>query len=218
MTAASYSSHKSSVMTEDLTVAFRGMAVEDDHNVRQNRQHVASSQSVPHHRGHSMHQPRPYGGYSDYNPYYAVRTVREPYIDFSYGYDAYRGPTDATMYPSLGISGASPSGLYPPVVSQGFHPNAVPDIHRPQQGVFFDYGAAPHPASQFYYPTHQPVMYPPPTHSPMTASQLPVTLADKKREMQVCHRIINVCALNSVVHASITFSSTFPPRMLCTDL
>lgn len=188
MTGASYSGHKSSsAVNEDLSVALRGMAVEDDHNIQQNHQHMASSQSMLHPRGPPMPQPRPYGGYPDYNPYYAVPTGREHYIDFSYGYDAYRGPTDATMYPSPGISGASPGSLYPSAVPQGLHLNAVPDIHRAQQGVFFDYGAAAHPSSQFYYPTHQPVMFSPPTHSPMPVSQLPATLADKKREMQVRH-------------------------------
>jgi hypothetical protein len=168
-------------MNEDLSVALRGMAVEDDHNVQQNRQHITSS--MPHPRGPPMPQTRPYGGYPDYNSYYAVPTVREPYVDFAYGYDVYRGPTDANMYPS---TGASPGSLYPPVAPQGLHLNAVPDIHRTQQGVFFDYGAAAHRGSQFYYPIHQQVMYHPPTHSPMMASQLPATLADKKREMQVC--------------------------------
>jgi hypothetical protein len=163
-------------VNEELSVALRGMAVEDDHNVQQTRQYIATSQSVPH--GVPPMPPRPYGAYpqADYNSYYAVPSVRDPYTDFSYGY----GPTDANIYPSP----ASPGSLYPPVAPQGMHLNAIPDMHRTQQGVFFDYGT---PASPFYYPTHQPVMYQQPTHSPMMAPQVPATLADKKREMQVRH-------------------------------
>jgi hypothetical protein len=175
VTGANYGGHQSSsVVNEELSVVLRGMAVEDDHDVQQTRQYQSVSHGAP------PMPPRPYGAYpqADYNPYYAV-PPRDPYTDFSYGY----GPTDATIYPSP----ASPGSLYPPVGPQGMHLNTIPDIHRTQQGVFFDYGAAAHPVSQFYYPTHQPVMYPPPTHSPMTAPQVPATLADKKREMQVCH-------------------------------
>ena len=189
VTGGSHSGHQpSSVVNEDLSVALRGMAVEDDRSVQQNHQHMASPQSMLRPRGPPLPHPRPYAGYPEYNPYYTVPTGREPYIDFSYRYDAYRGPTDGTMYPSPGVGGASPGGLYPPVLPQGLHLN-VPDIHRTQQAVFFDYGAAAQPRSQFYYPTHQPVIFSSLAHSPMVASQLPATPADKKREMQVRHII-----------------------------
>ena len=47
-----------------------------------------------------------------------------------------------------------------------------------------------HPGSQYYYPTHQPILYPMiPSHSPMTTPQLsttiPATLSEKKRDLQV---------------------------------
>jgi hypothetical protein len=178
----SYNAHPStSVLNEDHSVAVRGMAVEDDYGFQQSHQHMSSAQTMPHPRGPPIPQP-PFGGY---NPYYTVPTIREPYLDFSYGYDAYRGPADATMYPSQGIGGISSNGLYPPVAQQGLHLNAVPDIHHTRQGIFYDYGVAARPGSQFYYPTQQPIMYPPTTHSPMVGSQLPATLGDKKRELQV---------------------------------
>jgi hypothetical protein len=193
---ASPSGHTSSAVNEDLSVTLRGMAVEDDFTVQHNRQHTTSS--VPHPGGPSVSQPRPYSGFADYNPYYTVPAVRESYVDFSYGYGAYRGPTDANIYPSPAIGAAPLGSSYPPVAPQGLHSN-VPDIHRTQQGVFFDYGATAHRGSQFYYPMHQPVMYPQPTHSLMIASQLPATLVDKKREMQVRHCTTSSdCALNLV--------------------
>jgi hypothetical protein len=74
-----------------------------------------------------------------------------------------------------------------PGVPQNLHPNAM-DIRQQQPAVYFDYNAASRPPSQYFYSPPQPMMYPP--HSPMLSSQLPapsapVTLAEKKLEMQV---------------------------------
>ena len=105
----------------------------------------------------------------------------------------------------------------------GLHPSSVADMHRQQPGLFYDYGAASRPpGSQFYYALHQAMMYPP-THSPMMTTQLPVgtsnpaTLADKKRELQVCRRISLGTSLNlTVLLYSTIFSSKLPLRISCT--
>ena len=209
VTGGSYSSQKpSSAVNEDLSVALRGMAVEDD---QQNHQSM-----LP--QGPPLPRPHPYARFLDHNPHYTVPHGRESYIDFSYGYDAYRRPADVTMFPSPGISGVSPGSLCTPALPQGLHLNSVPGMRRTQQGIFFDYGVPTQPCSQFYYP-HQPVMYSLPAHSPMTTSQLPATFADKEHEMQVRHRIVSYeCVLNLVFCISIIFSSTSLLRILCTDL
>lgn len=164
--------------TDELARTLRGMAVEDDYQVHQQRNQVL--QPPPHSRGpHPMPQPRPYNGYPqpDYNAYYLAHAP-EPYIDYQYGYSH----SDPSLYASPGMNAASSASLYPGVAPQVPHPGNVPDMHRTQPGIFFDYGGA-QPASQYYYPTHQAVMYAPPT--PMITPQTPATLADKKRELQV---------------------------------
>lgn len=203
----------SSAVNDELSLALRGMAVEDDYNV-QNRQHGASSQSTSaqtsHPRAHPMPQPRPYSGYpqADYPGYYSVPAGRESYVEYPYGYDAYRGPSDPSLYASSGVSSASPAAMYPGVSPQTLHPNAVADMQRQQAGMFYDYAAASRPpGSQFYYPTHQAVMFPAPAHSPMITPQLaasnPATLADKKREMQA-----SPLASGLIFVSPVYFSST----------
>lgn len=57
-------------------------------------------------------------------------------------------------------------------------------MHR-QPGVFYDYGVANRPGSQFFYPT-QTMMYPPSSMvTPQMQPAVPATLGDKKRELQV---------------------------------
>jgi hypothetical protein len=180
-TVAGYDS-TSKAVENDLTLALRGMAVEDSYNgAQQNAQQSISG--IPALQ-HQVHQPRTgYHAYgqADYSAYYNNPPARESYVDYPYGYDAYRTSSDPTLYPSSVTLAASPSSVYPGVSSLTLHPNAQ------QPGVFYDYhGAAHPPSSQFYYPAHQAVMYPP-AHSPLPTSQLsnPATLAEKKRELQV---------------------------------
>jgi hypothetical protein len=74
------------------------------------------------------------------------------------------------------------------------HPSAVADFTRQQSGVFFDYTGQPRPGgSQYYYPTHQAMLYPTmSSHSAMPTPQLsaatPATLSDKKRDLQASFR------------------------------
>jgi hypothetical protein len=209
------------------------MAVEDDYSTQQNRQQGGSSLATPSHVSNPqirapppMPQSRaPYNTYpqADYGGYYSNPPGRESYMEYPYGYDAYRGTSDPSLYPSPGMSSTSPQSLYPGIAPQNLHPSSVADMHRQQPGLFYDYGAASRPpGSQFYYASHQAMMYPP-THSPMMTTQLgtsnPATLADKKRELQVCRRISFGTSLNlTVLLYSTIFSSKLPLRISCTRL
>jgi hypothetical protein len=181
----------SKIVENEIVVALRGMVVEDDYGVGQqngqHRQQMGQAQSSSHMANPALPQIRaphirtPYNAYSqaDYSAYYSNPPTREPYIDYQYGYDAYRGSTDLSTYPANGMNGTSASGIYSGTPQ---HPSGQ------QSGLFYDYnGVARPPGSQFYYPAHQAVLYPPPTHSPML-NQLTnhTTLSDKKRELQVC--------------------------------
>jgi hypothetical protein len=170
------------------------MAVEDDYSTAQNSQHrqsmsisAISGHQAPQYRAPQSQQPRgPYNTYgqTDYSAYYSNAPTREPYLDYQYAYDAYHGFSDPSLYPSsAAMGGASSSNIYPGVSPQTIHPNSTQ-----QPGLFYDYGGVGRsPGSQFYYPTHQAMMYPPPAHSPMLPSQLsnPSTLSEKKRDFQV---------------------------------
>lgn len=98
-----------------------------------------------------------------------------------------RGPYNGYAH----AHGAS-ANMYTGVSPQTMHANAVADFNRQQSGLFYDYTAqARPPGSQYYYPTHQTMLYPTmPSHSPMPTPQLsaatPATLSDKKRDLQVC--------------------------------
>jgi hypothetical protein len=194
-TASGYDA-SSKIVENELVVALRGMAVEDEYTVGQqngqHRQQLGQQQqssghpanpTVPQIRAPPVQQPRtPYNAYgqADYSAYYSNAPTREAYMDYQYGYDAYRGSADHSVYPPANtMNGTSASSVYSGTPQ---HPNAQ------QSGLFYDYNGAARPAgSQFYYPAHQAVMYPP-AHSPMLANQLanPATLSDKKRELQVC--------------------------------
>lgn len=171
------------------------MAVEDDYQP-QRPQHLIGTQSgLPFHGPPQIPQPRPYGAYptTDFNPYFPVPSVRESYPDYSYTYDAYRGPSDPLIYTSPVIGNGSPGNIYNRMAPQGLHPPIMPDL-RPQPALFIDYGATVGPV---YFSQHQPVIYPQPNHSPMVGLQVPASMADKKREMQVSSFIRIACSLST---------------------
>jgi hypothetical protein len=194
------SSQMGSLIDNNLSLAFRGMATDDDYVG--GRQQMGPSQ--PSGMAGQIHNPQlrpppvmphprgPYNTYSqtDYSTYYpSPPPAREPYIDYQYTYDAYRGTADPVY--GTGMSGISPATIYTGVSPQPLHPDTVADLHRQQ---FYHYGAAARPpGSQFYYPTHQGMMYPP-SHSSMVTPQLATsnhaTLVDKKREFQVCDEVL----------------------------
>ncbi|KAJ7685233.1 hypothetical protein DFH06DRAFT_967898, partial [Mycena polygramma] len=174
----------SATADNELALAMRGMVVEDDMNAHHSRQQAPPAMPIPPQvsnaqiRGTSqqrtMYNTYPTTEYGFYPP------ARDSFVEYPYvGY----GGADPSAYGSSGVP-MSPS-LYPGV-PQSLHPNTV-DI-RQQQPVYFDYNAATRPPSQFFFPPPQPMMYPP--HSPMLSSPIPpssapVTLAEKKLEMQV---------------------------------
>ncbi|KAF7793217.1 hypothetical protein EIP86_004327 [Pleurotus ostreatoroseus] len=169
------------MVEHDLSLAFRGMAVEDEFGAGQPyRQGGLASQTSaatgqahasppqPMRGPHPMQQPRgPFPGYpqAEYAPYYTGPSR----VDYPYPYEGYR-PNDNMYASSPALSTATPApNVYPGMAP---HPHAVPDIHNQQ---FYDYSGSTRPPSQFFYPS-QPLMYAPP-HSPMTGQT-------KKRGMQ----------------------------------
>lgn len=162
----------------------RGMVIADDSSAIPRQQpppampvppQVANTQmrgasSLPQQR--NIYNTYPTADYGFYPP------ARDSFVDYPY-----YGSPDPSAY---GSSGVPMSPVYPGV-PQNLHPNAM-DIRQQQPAVYFDYNAASRPPSQYFYSPPQPMMYPP--HSPMLSSQLPapsapVTLAEKKLEMQV---------------------------------
>jgi len=184
----------SSVVENELSLGLRGMAVEDDHGqYRQQSNGVAShSAAGPQVRAPPlMVQGRPpYGSYpqADYSSYYTNGATRDHYMDYGYGYSA---QTDPSLYPSsAGMNNTSTTSLYPGVSPQALHPNA----HAGQQSsMYYDYSASARSPSQYYYPAHQPIMYPTMTPlSPMPTPQLSAAaptgaMADKKQVRFLCH-------------------------------
>ena len=173
-----------SLVDNELALGLRGMAVEDDYHSNQPyRQQAQVRAPMP------MQQNRgQYTGYAqaDYSAYYPNSNGME-YV-YPYG-----NTVDPSLYaPSAGINNGASANLYPGLSPQTMHPSAVADFNRQQSGLFYDYtGQARPPGSQYYYPTHQAMLYPPmPSHSPMPTPQLssatPATLSDKKRDLQVC--------------------------------
>ncbi|KAI6022683.1 armadillo-type protein [Pisolithus marmoratus] len=165
------------------------MAVEDEQVNNQYRQQPHAN--VPH-PSSTVPQVRPppqivqgrapYPGYpqADYPSYYTSGTVRDPYMDYGYGYSA---PSDPTLYPSAGANNTSPPSVYPSVSSQALHP---PASGAQQSGVYFDYSGSARSPSQFYYPPHQAMMYatiPPlsPLPTPQLSAAVPTGMPDKKQ-------------------------------------
>jgi hypothetical protein len=179
------------MVDNELALGLRGMAVEDDYSSNQQyRQQAAVSPNQPAPQVRvppPMQQPRgPYNGYAqtDY-AYYPNSNGME------YGY-SYSNTADPSIYASAGLANGASANMYTGVSPQTMHANAVVDFNRQQSGLFYDYTAqARPPGSQYYYPTHQTMLYPTmPSHSPMPTPQLsaatPATLSDKKRDLQVC--------------------------------
>ncbi|KAK2466901.1 hypothetical protein APHAL10511_001159 [Amanita phalloides] len=179
-----------SIANDELSLALRGMAVEDEFSI-QDRQQASQSLPASHPRGLPMHQPRgPYSGYAqtDFSPYYSIPSGRE-YIEYPYSYENYRPAPEPSIYASPALGNAAPANMYSGVSSPTLHhPNTVADLHRQQVGLFYDYipGARPH-GSPYFYPHHQPVMYPP-SHSPIMNAQMGSPnqggIIDKKRDLQ----------------------------------
>ena len=192
MPSASFESklQSTSVVNDELSLALRGVAIEDEFSV-QSRQQASQTLSASHPRALPMHQPRgPYSGYAqtDFSPYYSVPSGRE-YIEYSYSYETPRAAPDLPVYASPVLSNAASANVYTGVSPPALHHlNMIADLHRQQAGLFYDYipGARPH-GSQYFYPP-QPVMYPP-THSPIINPQLNSpnqgAIIDKKRDLQV---------------------------------
>ncbi|KAF7294896.1 PUM-HD domain-containing protein [Mycena indigotica] len=164
----------------DITLAMRGMTVEDDFSGRQPvvpvPPQVSTSRTSP-----LPQQPR-YGGY-DYG-YYSPG--REAFPEYAYyaspDLNAYRPP----MSPYTAVAPAPSSD--------------------PRQPVFFDYNSPP----PFYYPT-SPMLYQPP--SPMLPSQLPstpVTMTEKKIEMQ--HNLQQQLASRNMMFPPLS-PMGYPPQL-----
>ena len=176
------------MVENELSLGLRGMAVEDDHVNNQYRQPSVPSQpngvshlSVsPQVRPSPMVQGRtPYGGYPqvDYS-YYTNGAPRDPYMDYGYGYST---PADHSLYPAAGgMNTNSSANVYPGVSPQTLHPNASAGQ---QSGIYYDYSASAPSPSQYYYPTHQPIIYPSisamPT--PQLSAAVPAGMQDKKQ-------------------------------------
>ncbi|KAI9571536.1 hypothetical protein HD554DRAFT_2016911 [Boletus coccyginus] len=195
--SSSFSGHNGtfdvSMVENELSLGLRGMVVEDDHINNQYRQPSIALQQpngIPHHtspqaRPSPMVQGRtPYIGYprADYSSYYTNGAPRDPYMDYGYGYTT---PADHSLYPAAGgMNSNSSANVYPGVSPQTLHPNASGQ----QSGIYYDYSASARSPSQYFYPTHQPMIYPTiPSISPMPTPQLtaavPTGIQDKK---QVC--------------------------------
>ncbi|KAI0950570.1 hypothetical protein AcV7_008993 [Taiwanofungus camphoratus] len=193
----------SSIVDNELSIALRGMAVEDEYNMSQQhqsyRQQMVPSQSstmtpqaaqpsLPQIRTPAqVQQPRaPYSGYhqTDYTSYYTGPSAR---VDYQYTYDAYRTTPDPSLYassPALSAATAVPN-VYPGIGPQALHLHAVADIHGQQSGVFYDYNQPSRAlGAQYYYPPQPIVYHPPPSHSPMLAAPTPGSIPDKKRDVQ----------------------------------
>ncbi|KAJ3761470.1 hypothetical protein EV360DRAFT_37703 [Lentinula raphanica] len=152
---------------EDLSLSFRGMAVEDDYSSR-----PRSSPLIPMSSGiRPQLQPPASLPRPSYNSYPGAS-------DYAYGFDASRAPVDPSVYGSPALSSAP----YPAMPPQGILPTP-PSDHR-QPNPFYDFPHRP-PASPFYYPAQQGIMFPPPTSSSLMSPQLPHALLEKKRELSV---------------------------------
>ncbi|KAJ6630822.1 hypothetical protein B0H10DRAFT_856887 [Mycena sp. CBHHK59/15] len=134
----------------DITLAMRGMAVEDDFNALQSRHHgqAPSTAQVSNSniRGSSSLPQQRYNTYptTEYG-FYSPGPTRDSFFDYSYvGY----GTPDPSAY---GSSGLPVSANIYSGVPQSLHPNTV-DIRQQQPGVYFDYSAGARPPSQFFFP------------------------------------------------------------------
>ena len=172
-------------MDTELSVALRGMAVEDEYGVSQQqspafRQGSQPSGMVPQStpglavRGPQQPHRGPYGAYP--------QTEYAYYPGPSYSYDAFRTTPDPSLYgssPALTPASAAPS-VYPGLGPQTLHPHAMTDLHAQQ---FYDYVGSPRAmGSQYYYPTQALVYHAPPSHSPMLTPHPLAGGPDKRRD------------------------------------
>ncbi|KAJ7063351.1 hypothetical protein C8F01DRAFT_73174 [Mycena amicta] len=150
-----------------LTLAMRGMAVEEDLSTRQPFPPVVPVPPQVSAPGLARTSPLPqqrnlYGAYPEYG-FYSPGRETFPYY----------GNPDPNAYRPTGLP-MSPYTAAPP-------PLPINTID-PRQPIYFDYNAARTP--QFFFPASQPMLYPP--QSPMLSGQLPstpVTMTEKKAEI-----------------------------------
>lgn len=175
-------------MDNELALGLRGMAVQDDYETNQQYRQQGGNiqgQSASARGPPPMPQGRgPYNGYAqDYSAYYPNGNGME------YAYPYGNSPDPALYVASAGMANGAQATMYPGVSPQTMHPGAVADFNRQQAGMFYDYNGQARPAgSQYYYPTHQAMMYPTmpsPMPTPQLSAATPATLSDKKREVQV---------------------------------
>jgi hypothetical protein len=213
----------SSVVENELSLGLRGMAVEDDHGqYRQQSNGVAShSAAAPQVRAPPlMVQGRPpYGSYpqADYSSYYTNGATRDHYMDYGYGYSA---QTDPSLYPSsAGMNNTSTTSLYPGVSPQALHPNA----HAGQQSsMYYDYSASARSPSQYYYPAHQPIMYPTmaplsPMPTPQLSAAAPTGAMPDKKQVRFLRHVVSLISLTlgpSMDCNNRWLSNTFCPTMI----
>ncbi len=182
----------SSLVDNELAVAMRGMAVEDEYNVSpQNGPYRQGAQlsggappsGLPGMRGPQQPLRSPYGGYAqtEYAAYYTGP---------SYAYDAYR--SDPSLYassPALTPASAAPN-VYPGLGPQTLLHPSMADLQLQQ---FYDYAGSPRPlGSQYFYPTQAIVYHAPPSHSPMLTPHPLAGMPDKRQE-QVRIRVPHIC-------------------------
>ena len=203
------------MVEKELSLGLRGMAVEDDHINNQYRQQSVPAQpnGVSHHSVSPQSRPTPmvqgrtpYGGYpqADYSSYYTNGASREPFMDYGYGYST---PADPSLYPPAagGMNSSSPASVYPGVSPQTLHPN----ISAGQQsGIYYDYSASARSPSQYYYPTHQPMIYPTiPPISPMPTPQLSAAVPTGMQDKKQVRIYFDFLSASSQVEISMVFSS-----------
>ncbi|KAG6866930.1 hypothetical protein C0991_003846 [Blastosporella zonata] len=182
--------HLPSGVNDDLPLSSRGIPVEEEY---QNHQSLPVPQTSP-------HPPRPYG-YApppDYSSYHGH--------DFQY---AYARPDNT--YGSAAVTSSTPPTLFlnPGMLAPQVNPGSIPvsDMYR-QQLYYYD---TPQMPPQYYLPVSQSLMYPqphPPSHSPMVAPQLPLTISDKKREPQFTTNLTMHQAATNYLYHSIQSSAS----------
>ncbi|KAF7304924.1 Kinesin heavy chain [Mycena kentingensis (nom. inval.)] len=177
----------------DLSIAMRGMVVEDDLSTRQPLvpPQITTARSSP------LQQPQRnlYGAYPEYGFYSPGREpFAEPY--------PYYGSPDPTAYQA---SGLPMSPIMSPMSPYSTLPLSPLPALDPRTPVYFDYNAAARP--QFFFPASQPMVFAP--QSPMLASPLPVTMSEKRIEMQ--HNLQQqLAARNMMFGANAPQSPTVP--------
>ncbi|KAI5122952.1 hypothetical protein M0805_006833 [Coniferiporia weirii] len=222
--ASNYDSGHTSAAVDELAMGIRGMVVGEDYGNQGSSYRSQATAAMPQPqttappvRAPHMMQPHQsrlsFSGYTpqaDYTAYYAGPSA----LDYSYGYDSYRGNPDASVYGSPVQTSATPptANIYPGMTPQAVHP--VHADMRQATGVYYDFsGSGRPPASQFYY-SAQPMMHyaTAAPHSPMQSAAIsqmpPASLSDKKRELQ--YAIQQQQQLSHQLYASVRHSTPSP--------